>query len=96
MTPFAIINLSDDQYLEFPKNHIIEFAEKDDIEGEVHQTEQVDMSSRMWVPSRPEQLVTEVATIDPDSKLHKILLSASNFIKSPAEVETHWEGGPGR
>ena len=47
------------------------------------------MPPRHWVPLRPEQPVTKVANIDPDSELHKILSSASNFIKSPAEVETH-------
>ena len=29
VTPFVIINLSNDQYLEFPKKHVIAFAEKD-------------------------------------------------------------------
>ena len=35
VTPFVIVNLSNDQYLEFPENHIVAFAEKDDTEGEV-------------------------------------------------------------
>ena len=28
VTPFVIVNLSNDQYLEFPENHIVAFAEK--------------------------------------------------------------------
>ena len=32
-TPFVIVNLSNDQYLEFPENHVVAFAEKDDTEG---------------------------------------------------------------
>ena len=80
VTAFAIINLSDEQYLEFPKNHDVMFAEKDDTEEEVYEIEIVDMSPRMWVPSRQKQPVAEIANISPDSKLHKILASASNFI----------------
>ena len=33
VTPFVIVNLSNDQYLEFPENHVVPFAEKDDTEG---------------------------------------------------------------
>ena len=32
---------------------------------------------------------SEVEKIDTDIDLHRIFTSASNFIKSPAEVETH-------
>ena len=35
VTPFIIVNLSNDQYLEFPENHVVAFAEKDNMEGEV-------------------------------------------------------------
>ena len=42
VTPFVIVNLSNDQYLEFPENHIVAFTEKDDPEGEVFEIEQVD------------------------------------------------------
>ena len=28
VTPFVIVNLSNDQYLEFPENHVVAFAEK--------------------------------------------------------------------
>ena len=35
VTPFVKVNLSNDQHLEFPENHVVAFTEKDDIEGEV-------------------------------------------------------------
>ena len=46
VTPFVIVNLSNDQYLEFPENHVVAFAEKDDTEGEVFKIEQVDTTPR--------------------------------------------------
>ena len=51
VTPFIIVNLSNDQYLEFPENHVVAFAEKDDTEGEVFKIEQVDITPRNWIPS---------------------------------------------
>ena len=50
VTPFVIVNLSKDQYLEFPENHIVAFAEKDDTEGEVFKIEQVDITPKNWIP----------------------------------------------
>ena len=50
VTPFIMVNLSTDQYLEFPKNHVIAFAQKDDSEGEVFQIEQVDLTLRHCIP----------------------------------------------
>ena len=52
VTPFIIVNLSNDQYLEFPKNHVVAFAEKDDTEREVLEIEQVDITPRNWIPAR--------------------------------------------
>ena len=52
VTPFVIVNLSNDQYLEFPENHVVAFAEKDDTEGEVFKIEQVDITPRNWIPAR--------------------------------------------
>ena len=52
VTPFVIVNLSNDQYLEFPENHVVAFAEKDDTEGEVFKIEQVDITPRNWIPGR--------------------------------------------
>ena len=46
VTPFVIVNLSNDQYLEFPENHVVAFAEKDNTEGEVFEIEQVDITPR--------------------------------------------------
>ena len=65
------------------------FAEKDDTEGEVFKIEQVDVTPRNWIPMQSQQPVTEIAKIDMETDLHSILTSASNFIKSPAEVEAH-------
>ena len=89
VTPFVIVNLSNDQHLEFPENHVVAFAEKDDTEGEVFEIEQVDITPRNWIPARSQRPVAEIAKIDMDTDLHNILTSASNFIKSPAEVEAH-------
>ena len=89
VTPFVIVNLSNDQYLEFQENHVVAFAEKDNTEGEVFEIEQVDTTPRNWIPARSQRPVTKIAKIDTEMDLHSILTSASNFIKSPAEVETH-------
>ena len=51
VTPFVIVNPSNDQYLEFPENHIVAFAEKDDTEGEVFELEQVDTTPRNLIPA---------------------------------------------
>ena len=52
VTLFVIVNLSNDQYLEFPENHVIAFAEKDNTEGEVFEIEQVDITPRNWIPAK--------------------------------------------
>ena len=51
VTPFVIVNLNNDQYLEFPENHVVTFVEKDDTEGEVFKIEQVDITPRNWTPA---------------------------------------------
>ena len=89
VTPFVIVNLSNDQYLEFPENHVVAFAEKDNTEGEIFKIEQVDITPRNWIQAQSQQPVAEIAKIDTEMDLHSILTSASNFIKSPAEVEAH-------
>ena len=89
VTPFVIVNLSNDQYIEFPENHVVASAEKDDTEGEVFEIEQVDITPRNWIPVRSQRPVTEITKVDMETDLHSILTSASNFIKSPAEVEAH-------
>ena len=52
VTSFVIVNLSNDQYLEFPENHVVTFTEKDDMEGEVFEIEQVDITPRNWIPAQ--------------------------------------------
>ena len=52
VTPFVIVNLSNDQYLEFPENHEVAFAEKDNTEGEIFEIGQVDTTPRNWIPVR--------------------------------------------
>ena len=52
VTPFVIVSLSNDQYLEFPENHIVTFTEKDNTEGEMLKIEQVDITPRNWVPAQ--------------------------------------------
>ena len=89
VTPLIMVNLSIDQYLEFPENHVVAFAEKDDTEGEVFKMEQVDITPRNWIPARSQRPVTEIAKVDTETDLHSILTSASNFIKSVVEVEAH-------
>ena len=49
ITPFVIVNLSNDRYLEFPENHVVAFAEKDNTEGEVFEIEQIDITPRNWI-----------------------------------------------
>ena len=50
VTPFVMVNLSADQYLEFPKNHVVAFTQKDKTEGEIFEIEQIDTTPRHWVP----------------------------------------------
>ena len=124
--PLAVVNLSSDQFIEMPKNHVLAFAKKDDIEVESCfdieiSDEEKDPSPRNWIPRRPmrpagtiadmmtgiprsfsglqklftgdkrqsEQPVAEVNVMETETDLRQVLTSASNFIKSPAEVETH-------
>ena len=121
--PLAVVNLSSDQYIEMPKNHVLAFAKKDEVEVEscFDIEEDPDPSPRNWIPRQPRrpagtiaemmsgiprtftglqklftgderqsvQPVAEVDVVKTETDLHQILTSASNFIKSPAEVETH-------
>ena len=89
VTLFVIVNLSNEQYLEFPENHVVAFTEKDDTEGEVFKIEQVDITPRNWIPAQSQRLVAKITKVDTETDLHSILTSASNFIKSPVEVEAH-------
>ena len=52
VTPLILVNLSNDQYLEFTENHVVAFTEKDDTEGKVFEIEEVDTSPRNWIPAQ--------------------------------------------
>ena len=84
-----IINLSSTENLYLPKKHVIAFAEKDDTDSEVFEIDNLDTAPRNWVPERTRQSYTQFAPIKTETDLHKVLTTATNFIKSPAEVETH-------
>ena len=62
VTPFVIVDLSNIHYLEFPENHVVAFAEKDNTEGEVFEIEQVDVTPRNWIPVRSQRSVTKIDT----------------------------------
>ena len=93
--PYQIVNLSSTENLYLPKNHVVAFAERDEIEGDVFDIEEVleiemlDTTPRMWVPKRTSRSTAKIAPIITDTNIQKIFTSASNFIKSPAEVEPH-------
>ena len=93
--PYQIVNLSSTENLYLPKNHVVAFAKRDEIEGDVFDIEEVlelemlDTTPRMWVPKRTSRSNAKSAPIITDANIQKIFTSASNFIKSPAEVEPH-------
>ena len=89
VTPYMIINLSSTEHLYLPKKHVIAFAEKDDTYGEVFEIDNLDTTPRNWVPERTRQTFAEFTPIEVETDLHKVLTTATNFIKSPADVETH-------
>ena len=87
VTPFVLINLSHTENLRLL-----------DTEGKVFQIETLGTTPRNWTnPQTPRMFAQFVKRseetgdqkIDTDVDLHKVFTSASNFIKSPAEVETH-------
>ena len=69
VTPFVIVNLSNDQYLEFPENHVVAFTEKDDTEGEVFEIEQVDITPRNWIPAQ-DKLIDHMKKIHLGTTVH--------------------------
>ena len=86
VTPYVIINLSSTENLYLPRNA---FAEKDDSDGEVFEIDNLDTAPRNWVPERTRRSFAQFTPIKAETDLHKVLTMATNFIKSPAEVETH-------
>ena len=89
VTPYVIINLSSTESLYLPKKNVVAFAERDDTGSEVFEIDHLDTAPRNWVPERARHPFTQFAPIEAETDLHKVLTTASNFIKSPAEVETH-------
>ena len=88
VTPYVIINLSSIEHLYLRKKHVIAFAEKDDTDGEVFEIDNLDTTPRNWEPERTRQMFAQFAPIEAKTDLHKVLTTATNFIKSPADVET--------
>ena len=92
VTPFVIINLSTTENLRLIKDTVVAFTEKDEVDGEVFEIdtiqdiEDLDPTPRNWVPWRPGRMS---ALSSQEADLEKVFTSATNFIKSPAEVETH-------
>ena len=86
VTPFVIVNLSTDQHLEFPKDHIVAFTQKDESEGEIFQIEQVDTAPRHWVPQRPTKSVAEIAELNDGKGIHE-LLTTEQLVAGIANVE---------
>ena len=89
VTPYVIINLSSTEHLYLPKKHVVAFTEKDDTDGEVFEIDNLDTTPRNWVPEQTRQTFTQFAHIEAETDLHKVLTTATNFIKSPADIETH-------
>ena len=89
VTPYVIINLSIRENLYLPKKHVIAFAEKDYTDGEEFEIDNLDTAPRNWVTEQTRKSFTQFTPIETETDLHKVLTMATNFIKSPAEVETH-------
>ena len=98
VAPFVLINLSHTENVRLRKDTVVGWTQKDDTEGEVFQVKTLDTTPQNWTnPRTPRtfaQFVKEPENagnqkIDTDIDLHKVFTSASNFIKSPAEVDAH-------
>ena len=93
-----MINLSHTENLRLKKDTVVAFTEKDETEGEVFHIETINTTPRHWTHPQTMQTFAQITRKDTDSEekidtdidlYHKIFTSASNFIKSPAEVEIH-------
>ena len=94
--PFQIFNISNEENLYLPKDFIVGFAEKDqhtsenfEVEYDTDKIEIDEIGCRNWIPKRkmtgaPRPPCRTKTNID----LHKIFTTESNFIKSPAEVDS--------
>ena len=92
VTPFVIVNLSNDQHLEFPKDHVVAFAQKDESEGEIFQIEQVDTTPRHWVPQRPTKPIAEITELNSSRGIQEILATerlVTRVTNMEAETDLH-------
>ena len=103
--PYSIVNLSNEENLCLPQDFVVGFAEKDNNRGEVFEIEYNDKEievnvadCRNWIPSNKATRATgrpcrdepeKPEIIDSKIDLHQLLASSTNFIKSPAEVNSH-------
>ena len=96
VAPFVLINLSYTENVRLRKDTVVGWTQKDDAEGEVFQIETLDITPRNHTNPRTPRTFAQFVEmpentdkIDTDVDLQKVFTSASNFIKSPAEVDTH-------
>ena len=103
--PYSIANLSNEENLCLPQDFVVGFAEKDNNRGEVfeieYDEEEIEINvadCRNWIPQKKETLTTsrpcregpeKPEIINSEIDLHQLLASSTNFIKSPAEVNSH-------
>ena len=87
VTPFVMVNLSTDQYLKFPKNHVIAFAQKDETEGEIFEIEQIDTTPRHWVPQRSQKPVAEIAEIADNNRDLQDTLATKRLITGITNID---------
>ena len=87
VTPFIIVNFSHHKYLHLPKDHVVAFAEKDCIEGEVMEICTMEELER----DLPRNLIPERQCKEKMTKLFEnpFIQKKDDFLKSPAEAPTH-------
>ena len=92
VTPFVIVNLSTDQHLEFPKDHMVAFTQKDESEGEIFKIEQVDTTPRHWVPQRQTKSAAQIAELNCGRDIQEILATeqlVTGVTNVEAEMDLH-------
>ena len=95
--PYSIANLSNEEHLCLSKDFVVGFAECDNSTGEVFEIsydekeiEIDDNHYRNWLPERRPTSPSGRTSREPSKvDLHKLLSTSTNFIKSPAEVDSH-------
>ena len=94
VAPFILINLSHTENIRLRKDTVVGWTEKDDTEGEVFQVETLDKHLEIGqihehCERSPSSSKSQKIQISKKSTQILIFTSASNFIKSPAEVDAH-------